>query len=139
MCNKMTCHMTEISGVLDNQQDERVTILTVKITALIATCAFKAVEMSCESFILSFFQCSPVSFTTLPFLLLIFSLFFCLYVNLCSFILDIDLVKQLLSSSCTSVPVKQGLFNAKIHHENGRCIHRLIYELNEQDLLGHSR
>ena len=44
-----------------------------------------------------------------------------------------------LSSSRTSVPVKQGLFNAKIHNENGRYIHRLIYELNEQDLLGHSR
>ena len=45
----------------------------------------------------------------------------------------------LLSSSRTSVPVKQGLFNAKIHNENGRYIHRLIYELNEQDLLCHSR
>ena len=44
----------------------------------------------------------------------------------------------LLSSSRTSVLVKQGLFNAKIHDENGRYIHRLIYELNEQDLLGHS-
>ena len=46
---------------------------------------------------------------------------------------------HLLSSSRTSVPVKQGLFNAKIHNENGRYIHRLIYELNEQDLLCHSR
>ena len=45
----------------------------------------------------------------------------------------------ILSSSRTSVPVKQGLFNAKIHNENGRYIHRLIYEFNEQDLLGHSR
>ena len=44
-----------------------------------------------------------------------------------------------MSSSRTSVPVKQGLFNAKIHNENGRYIHRLIYELNEQDLPGHSR
>ena len=41
----------------------------------------------------------------------------------------------ILSSSRTSVTVKQGLFNAKIHKENGRYIHRLIYELNEQDLV----
>ena len=45
---------------------------------------------------------------------------------------------QLLSSSRTSVPMKLGLFNAKIHNENGRYIYRLIYQLNEQDLLCHS-
>ena len=44
----------------------------------------------------------------------------------------------LLSSSRTSVPVKLGLFNAKIHNENGRYIHRLISQLNEQELLYHS-
>ena len=31
-----------------------------------------------------------------------------------------------------------GLFNAKIRNENHRYIHRLIYQLNEQDLLCHS-
>ena len=45
---------------------------------------------------------------------------------------------QLLSSSRTSVRVKLGLFNAKIHNENRRYIHRLIYQINEQDLLCHS-
>ena len=44
----------------------------------------------------------------------------------------------LLSSSRTSVPVKLGLFNAKIRNENGRYIHRLMYQFNEQDLLCHS-
>ena len=43
-----------------------------------------------------------------------------------------------LCSSRTSVPLKLGLFNAKIHNENGRYIHRLIYQVNEQDLLCHS-
>ena len=44
----------------------------------------------------------------------------------------------LLFSSRTSVRVKLGLFNAKIRNENHRYIHRLIYQLNEQDLLCHS-
>ena len=44
----------------------------------------------------------------------------------------------LLSSSRTSVRVKLGLFNAKIRNENRRYIHRLTYQLNEQDLLCHS-
>ena len=44
----------------------------------------------------------------------------------------------ILSSARTSVPVKLGLFNTKIHNENGRYIHRLIYQVNEQDLLCHS-
>ena len=44
----------------------------------------------------------------------------------------------LLSSARISVPVKLGLFNAKIHNENGRYIHRLIYQLNEEDLLCYS-
>ena len=48
-------------------------------------------------------------------------------------------VSLLLSSSRTSVPLKLGLFNAKIHNENGPYIHRLIHQLNEKDLLGHSR
>ena len=43
-----------------------------------------------------------------------------------------------LSSSRTSVQVKLGLFNAKIRNENHRYIHRLIYQLNEQDVLCHS-
>ena len=43
-----------------------------------------------------------------------------------------------LSSSLTSVRVKLGLFNAKIRNENRRYIHRLIYQINEQDLLCHS-
>ena len=43
-----------------------------------------------------------------------------------------------LSSSRTSVQVKLGLFNAKIRNENRRYIHRLIYQINEQDLLCHS-
>ena len=34
--------------------------------------------------------------------------------------------------------VKLGLFNAKIRNENCRYIYRLIYQLNEQDLLCHS-
>ena len=34
-----------------------------------------------------------------------------------------------------SVPMELGLFNAKIHNENDRYIHRLIYQLNELDLL----
>ena len=37
-----------------------------------------------------------------------------------------------------SVWVKLGLFNATIHNGNRRYIHRLIYQLNEQDLLCHS-
>ena len=46
---------------------------------------------------------------------------------------------RVVSSSRTSVPVKLGLFNAKICNENGRrYIQRLIYQLNEQDLLCHS-
>ena len=43
-----------------------------------------------------------------------------------------------LSTSRTSVRVKLGLFNAKMRNENSRYIHRLIYQLNEQDLLCHS-
>ena len=43
-----------------------------------------------------------------------------------------------LSSARTSVRVKLGLFNAKIRSENRSYIHRLIYEINEQDLLCHS-
>ena len=39
----------------------------------------------------------------------------------------------LLSSSGTSVRVKLGLSNAKLRNENRRYIHRLIYQLNEQD------
>ena len=46
--------------------------------------------------------------------------------------------RNILSSSRTSVRVKLGLFNAKIRNENRRYIHRLIYQLNEQDLLCHS-
>ena len=34
--------------------------------------------------------------------------------------------------------MKLGLFNAKIRNEHRRYIHRLIYPLNEQDLLCHS-
>ena len=45
---------------------------------------------------------------------------------------------HVLSSSRTSVLVKLGLFNAKIRNENCRYIHRLIYLINEQDLLCHS-
>ena len=45
---------------------------------------------------------------------------------------------MLLSSSRASVWVKLCLFNAKIRNENRRYIHRLIYHLNEQDLLCHS-
>ena len=48
------------------------------------------------------------------------------------------LIIVVLSSSRTSVRVKLGLFNAKIRNENRRYIHRLIYQLNEQDLLCHS-
>ena len=44
----------------------------------------------------------------------------------------------LLSSSRTSVRVKLGLFNAKICNENRCFIHRLTYQVNEQDLLCHS-
>ena len=59
--------------------------------------------------------------------------------DLCVVILAIFSRKtQLLSSSRTSVRVKLGLFNAKIRNENHRYIHRLIYQLNEQDLLCHS-
>ena len=35
-------------------------------------------------------------------------------------------------------PGEVGLFNAKLRNENRRYIHRLIYQLNEQDLLCHS-
>ena len=45
---------------------------------------------------------------------------------------------DVLSSSRTSVREKLGLFNAKLRNENRRYIHRLIYQLNEQDLLRHS-
>ena len=45
---------------------------------------------------------------------------------------------EVLSSSRTSVWVKLGLFNAKICNENRRYIHRLIYQINEQDFLCHS-
>ena len=45
---------------------------------------------------------------------------------------------KILSSSRTRVRVKLGLFNAKIPNENRRYIHRLIYQLNEQDLLCHA-
>ena len=48
------------------------------------------------------------------------------------------LIWYLLSSSRTSVRMKLGLFNAKIRNENRRYSHRLIYQLNEQDLLCHS-
>ena len=34
--------------------------------------------------------------------------------------------------------MKLGLFNAKIRNETRRYIHRLMYQLNEQDLLCHS-
>ena len=34
--------------------------------------------------------------------------------------------------------MKLGLFNAKIRNDNRRYIHRLIYQLNEKDLLCHS-
>ena len=44
----------------------------------------------------------------------------------------------LLCSSRTSVRVKLGLFNAKICNENRCFIHRLTYQLNEQDFLCHS-
>ena len=54
------------------------------------------------------------------------------------YFLDVVLVLVLLPSSRTSVRVKLGLFNAKIRNENRRYIHRLIYQLNEQDLLCHS-
>ena len=47
-------------------------------------------------------------------------------------------IKRLLSSSRTSVRVKLGLFSAKIRKENRCYIHRLIYQINEQDLLCHS-
>ena len=43
-----------------------------------------------------------------------------------------------MSSSRTTVPVKLGVFNAKMRNENGHYIPRLIYQLNEQDLLCHS-
>ena len=45
---------------------------------------------------------------------------------------------NVLSSALTSVWVKLGVFNAKMHNENRRYIHRLIDQLNEQDLLCHS-
>ena len=44
----------------------------------------------------------------------------------------------LLSSSRAGVRVKLGLFHAKIRNENRHYIHRLIYQLNEQDVLCHS-
>ena len=53
-------------------------------------------------------------------------------------IIGITLWGLILSSSRTSVRVKLGLFNAKIRNENRRYIHRLIYQINEQDLLCHS-
>ena len=40
-----------------------------------------------------------------------------------------------LSSSLTRVPVKVGLFNARIQNENDCYTPRLIHQLNEQDLL----
>ena len=52
------------------------------------------------------------------------------------FVFETD--ERLYSRTSVSVPVKLGLFNAKIHNESGRCIHKLIYQLNEQDLLCHS-
>ena len=45
-----------------------------------------------------------------------------------------SLREYILSSARTSVRVKLGLFNAKICNENRCYIHRLIYQLNEQDL-----
>ena len=51
---------------------------------------------------------------------------------------DDDDDDDILSSSRTSVRVKLGLFNVRVRNENRRYIHRLIYELNEQDLLCHS-
>ena len=51
---------------------------------------------------------------------------------------NIGSLLYILSSSRTSVQVKLGLFNAKIRNENRRYIHRLIYQLNEQDLLCYS-
>ena len=45
---------------------------------------------------------------------------------------------HIMSSSRTSVRVKLGLFNAKIRNENRRYIHKLMYQINEQDLLCHS-
>ena len=50
----------------------------------------------------------------------------------------LQLKMHVLSSSHTSVRVKLGLFNAKIRTENRRYIHRLIHQINEQDLLCHS-
>ena len=44
----------------------------------------------------------------------------------------------LLASSRISVRVKLGLLNVKLHNENRRYIHRLVYQLNEQNLLYHS-
>ena len=50
----------------------------------------------------------------------------------------LSITLHILSSSRTSVRVKLGLFNAKIRNENRRYIHRLIYQINEQDLLCYS-
>ena len=42
------------------------------------------------------------------------------------------------SSSDTSVPVKVGIFLAKIQSENDHHIHQIIYQLEVKDLLYHS-
>ena len=47
-------------------------------------------------------------------------------------------MNHVLSSSHTSVWVRLGLFNAKIRNEKCRFIHRLVYQINEQDLFCHS-
>ena len=44
----------------------------------------------------------------------------------------------LLSSSLTRIPVKVGLINARIQNENDCYTHRLIHQLDEQDLPYHS-
>ena len=54
----------------------------------------------------------------------------------CNILMEQQLM--LLSSTRTSVRLKLGLFNAKIRNENRRYIHRLIYQINEQDLLCNS-
>ena len=58
--------------------------------------------------------------------------------NLCDTSVWEMLKTSLLSSSRTRVRVKLGVFNAKIRNENHHYIRRLIYQLNEQDLLCHS-
>ena len=45
---------------------------------------------------------------------------------------------EILSWSRTSVTVKTGLFNDKIQYKNDCYTHKLINQLNEQDLLCHS-